>query len=229
MAVLVGEETEGFDSRAPVGGTGEDGVERVGRHLESGSAGGVVFDGEHGADEGDDYDEQDRAGGDGESDFHSGSFQNSFEVAGADEVDRSLGEELEAAEGFGAFALIEAREHGGDERGLEDLLLAFDAQAGGGEAELDAAGVLFAAGAGDVAAALEAVDGERHRGGRHAHVAGEVEERGGFDVVEMVEDGGLTGGEDGLRSFVADVAAVGGEVDLRVRVEDGFDVGGHGI
>src|SRR3954470_3699507 len=56
---------------------------------------------------------------------------------------------------------------------------------------------------------------------------GEVEQGGGIDIVEVIEDAGLVGAEDGRRLFVADVAAVAGEIDLRVTVEDGIDAGEH--
>jgi hypothetical protein len=58
-------------------------------------------------------------------------------------------------------------------------------------------------------------------------VAREVEERGGFDVVEVIEDAGLVGADDGLGGCVANVASVAGEVDLGVAAEDGIDFGGH--
>ena len=60
-------------------------------------------------------------------------------------------------------------------------------------------------------------------------MAGEIEESGGLDVVEMVEDAGLVAAEDLLSLGVADVPFVAGEVDLRVAAEDGVYFGpGHG-
>ena len=45
---------------------------------------------------------------------------------------------------------------------------------------------------------------------------------GGFVVVQVVEDAGLIGAEDGVGGFVADMAFVAGEVDLGVAAEDRF-------
>src|ERR1019366_10129562 len=94
------------------------------------------------------------------------------------------------AQGLAAFALVQVGEHSADEFGFEHLLLLLDARAGGGEEEIDAAAVHRVALAEDVPGALEAVNGERHGGRGHAHVAGEIEEWGGLDVVQMIEDAG---------------------------------------
>src|ERR1017187_8146617 len=133
-----------------------------------------------------------------------------MEISGGDHFQGCLGQEFEAAQGLAAFALVQVGEHSGDELGFEHLLLLFDARAGGGEEEIDAAAVHRAASAEDVAGALQAVDGERHGGRGDAHVAGEIEERGGLDVVEMVEDAGLVAAKDLLSFWVADVPLVAG-------------------
>jgi hypothetical protein len=60
-------------------------------------------------------------------------------------------------------------------------------------------------------------------------VTGEIEERGGFGVVKMIEDAGLVAAEVLMRLGVADVAFVAGEVDLGIAAEDGVYFGGeHG-
>ena len=76
----------------------------------------------------------------------------------------------------------------------------------------------------DVALALQAVDGQRHRRDGDAHVPGEVGHRHRVDLVEMVEDARLVRADvvAGLR--VRHVPRVAGEVDPRVGVEDLADV-----
>jgi iron(III)-enterobactin esterase len=143
-----------------------------------------------------------------------------LQVSGFDEFARRFRQEFEAAEGFLTPLFVELAEHGGDQLRLEHFLLTLDADAGGREAEIDAAGVLFTPLATDVAAALEAVGGERHGGCGDAHVAGEIEHRRAFDIVEVIEDACLMSADDVLSFFVADVAAVAGEVDLGVTAED---------
>ena len=143
-----------------------------------------------------------------------------MQVSGLDEFARGFGEEFEAAQRFLTPFLVELAEHGGDKLRLEDFLLALDADAGGGEAQIDAARVLFAAFTADVAAALKAVGGEGDGGCGDTHVAGEVEHGCAFDVVEVVEDAGLVSADDVLRFFVAHVATMTGEVDFWVTAEN---------
>jgi len=109
-------------------------------------------------------------------------------------------------------------EQAADAGGFEDGLGVLDAHASGRETQVDAAGVARVAGAKDVAAAMEVVDGNGHGGGSDSHVSGEVHEGSGFEVVEVVEDAGLMSTEHLARFGVADMASVAGEEDAGVKV-----------
>jgi hypothetical protein len=57
---------------------------------------------------------------------------------------------------------------------------------------------------------------------------GEIEERCGLNVVEVVEDAGLVGAEDRLGGLVPYVPLVAGEIDLGIAAEYEVDIGAHG-
>lgn len=118
-------------------------------------------------------------------------------------------------------------QEGGDEIGLEHFLSAlFQAVAGGGEAEFDLAGVATGALAAEVAGAFESVHIQGHGGGGDAHVPGEGAEVGGFDGVQVVQNGGLVEAEvfTGCGFGVAHVASVAGVENLRVEAQEGGDL-----
>jgi hypothetical protein len=82
---------------------------------------------------------------------------------------------------------------------------------------VDAPAIFRVAQPDDVALALEAIDGQRHRRGRDAEMRGEICDGGRLELVEMIEDAGLVAAEQALRLRIAYVACVTGEVDARIK------------
>lgn len=129
-----------------------------------------------------------------------------------------VGEEGESADGVVAERRGELAKQVADAVWIEHGLRLADADAGGGQSQSDAAGVVTIAVAPYVALIDEPVDGDGHGGGGDAHVRGEAGESGGADVVEVVEDADLMGAEESPGAGVADVAGVAGEEDARVEL-----------
>ena len=127
-------------------------------------------------------------------------------------------EQFESTQRVATFGRVEAREHAFHALRFEHCLLIANSSARSGEPKRDAATVVWIGTAGDVAVAFQAIDGQGHGGCGHAHMAGEIVERGGLELVEMVEHAGLVRANDLALFVVTDVARMAGEKDARVIV-----------
>jgi hypothetical protein len=96
--------------------------------------------------------------------------------------------------------------------------------AGGRDPQQNAPPVARIAIAPDVCAPLQAIDGQRHRGHRDAHVPGQVGDGHRVDLVEVIEDAGLMRADRVAADRVGHVPRVAREVDPGVGVEHLPDV-----